>query len=96
MPAYYMSRAKIHDMTRYQEYLKLVPPILESYGGKIIARGGKYKIIEGPETFDRFIIIEFSTLEQGVACFTSPEYQHAASFRRSGAGTIESAIVEGV
>ena len=34
--------------------------------------------MEGPETFHRFVVIEFPTLEQGVKCFESPEYQEAA------------------
>jgi uncharacterized protein (DUF1330 family) len=38
--------------------------------------------------------IEFPTLEQGVACFTSPEYDRAAVFRRNGAGEVETIMVE--
>jgi len=41
-------------------------------------------------------VIEFPTLEQGAACFTSPEYDRAAAFRRSGAGEVETIMVEGV
>ena len=37
-----------------------------------------------------------TTFEQGVACFTSPEYDKAAVFRRSGAGEVETIMVEGV
>ena len=33
--------------------------------------------------------------EQGVACLTSKEYDEAAAFRRSGAGEVETTIVEG-
>jgi hypothetical protein len=47
----------------------------------VLARGGKYRIMEGPQTFHRFVVIEFATLEQGVACFESREYQEAAAFR---------------
>jgi len=41
------------------------------------------------------VVIEFPTFEQGVACFTSPEYNEAASFRRRGAGEVETIIVDG-
>ena len=64
--------------------------------GRSFARGGRYQIMEGPEDFHRFIVIEFPTLEQGVACFQSPEYQRAAAFRRGGAGVVENVIVEGI
>jgi uncharacterized protein (DUF1330 family) len=50
--------------------------------------------MEGPETFQRHVVIEFPTLEQAVACFESPEYQAASVFRRAG-GIVENVIVEG-
>ena len=52
--------------------------------------------MEGPETFGRFIVIEFPSLEQAEKCFNSPEYQAAATHRRSGGGIVENVIVEGV
>jgi uncharacterized protein (DUF1330 family) len=51
--------------------------------------------MEGPETFHRFVVIEFPTFEQAVACFESKAYQEAAQFRRGGAGIVENVIVEG-
>jgi len=51
--------------------------------------------MEGPEKFQRFALIEFPTFEQGVACFTSEEYDKAAAFRRSGAGEVETVILDG-
>ena len=95
MAAYWVARAKINDPVMYKKYTDRVPAIVDRFGGKILARGGRYQIMEGPETFHRFIVIEFPTLEQGVACFTSPEYQEAAAFRRGGAGIVENVIVEG-
>ena len=62
-----------------------MPAIIAKFGGKVLARGGRFQIMEGPDKFHRFIVIEFPTLEQGVACFTSPEYDKAAAFRRGGA-----------
>src|SRR5258705_13747683 len=95
MPAYYAARAKILDPQGYKKYAELAPAIIDSYGGKMLARGGKYQIIEGTDAFDRFIVIEFPTVARGVACFTSQEYAVAAAFRRTGSGIVESAIVEG-
>jgi len=59
-----------------------VPAIFAKYGAKVLARGGRYQTLEGPEKFNRFVVIEFPTFEQGVACFNSPEYKEAAAFRR--------------
>ena len=95
MPAYWVARSRIIDPVAYKKYTDRIPAIMKQYGGKVLARGGKYKIMEGPETFHRFVVIEFPTLEQAVACFESPEYQEAAAFRKNGGGVVENVIVEG-
>jgi uncharacterized protein (DUF1330 family) len=95
MPAYWLARSKINDPVAYKRYTDQVPGIIAKYHGKVLARGGKYRIMEGPETFHRFIVIEFPTMEQAVACFESPEYRAAAAHRRDGAGIVENVIVEG-
>ena len=95
MPAYWIARAKITEPVAYKRYTDLVPDIISRFGGKVLARGGKYRIMEGPETFHRFIVIEFPSMDQAVACFESKAYQDAAAFRRDGAGIVENVIVEG-
>ena len=95
MPAYWIARSRIDNPIAYKKYTDLVPGILKRYGGKVLARGGKYRIMEGPEAFHRFVVIEFPTLQQGVTCFESREYQEAAVFRRAGGGIVENVIVEG-
>jgi len=95
MPAYWVARSKINDPVEYKRYTDLVPGIIAQYGGKVLARGGRFQILEGPEKFARFVVIEFPTLEQAVACHDGPEYTAAAAFRRSGAGEVELVIVEG-
>jgi uncharacterized protein (DUF1330 family) len=95
MAAYWVARSKINDPIEYKKYTDLVPAILAKYGGKVLARGGRYQIMEGPQKFHRFIVVEFPTFEQAVACFTSEEYDEAAAFRRSGAGEVETIIVDG-
>ena len=95
MPAYWIARAKINDPVEYKKYTDLVPEIIAKYGGKVLARGGKYEIMEGPEHFHRFVIIEFPTLNAGTACFKSDEYKDAAAFRRAnGAGEVQTVVVE--
>jgi len=99
MPAYWMAHARINDPVEYKKYTDRVPEIVQRYGGKVLARGGRYKINEGGEDFQQFhrhIVIEFPTLEQAVACFESQEYQEAAAFRRNGGvGIVQNVIVEG-
>ena len=95
MPAYWLARSRIVDPVAYKKYTDRVPAIIAKYQGKVLARGGRFRIMEGPEKFQRFVVIEFPSLEQAVACFESPEYVAAAAFRRAGAGEVENVIVEG-
>jgi uncharacterized protein (DUF1330 family) len=95
MPAYWIARSKINDPAAYKRYTDLVPAIVASHSGKVLARGGKYRVMEGPETFHRFVVIEFPSMDQAVACFESKAYQDAAAFRRGGGGIVENVIVEG-
>jgi uncharacterized protein (DUF1330 family) len=99
MPAYWMAHARINDPVEYKRYTDLVPAIISKYGGKVLARGGNYKINEGGDDFRQFhrhVVIEFPTMEQAVACFESKEYQDAAAFRRAnGAGVVHNVIVDG-
>ncbi len=95
MAAYWLARARIVDAAEYRKYTDLVPAILDKFGGKVLARGGKFRILEGPENFERHVVVEFPSLERAEACFNSPEYIAAAAFRRSGAGINELVIVEG-
>src|SRR3954470_22994150 len=94
MTAFWVAGSKITDPVEYKKYTDRVPAIIAKHGGKVLARGGRYQIREGPETSQRFVVMEFPTFEQGVACFTSAEYNEAAEFRRSGAGEVETIMVE--
>ena len=95
MAAYWVARSKMHDPVAYKRYTDLVPEIIARFGGKVLARGGDYRILEGPKKFERFVVIEFPSMEQAIACHDSNEYREAAAHRRGGAGEVELVIVEG-
>ena len=65
MPAYWVARSKINDPVEYKKYTDLVPAIIAKHGGKVLARGGRYQIMEGPDKFHRFVVIEFPDLRAG-------------------------------
>lgn len=94
MTAYWVARSKINDPVQYKKYTDRVPEIIARFGGKVLARGGDYRILEGPKKFERFVVIEFPSMDQAIACHDSPEYREAAAFRRGGAGEVELVIVE--
>jgi len=61
-----------------------------------LARGGRFKVLEGTDKYHRFVVIEFPSLEQAVACHDSRAYQEASARRKQGAaGEVALIIVEG-
>jgi uncharacterized protein (DUF1330 family) len=97
MAAYWVARSTVNNPDQYRKYAELVPGILQKFGGRFLARGGKFKILEGSEKFQRFIVIEFPSFENAVACHQSPEYLEAAAHRwEDGVSELEIVIVESV
>lgn len=95
MPAYWVARAKVNNPDEYKRYTDLVPGILKKFGGKILARGGRFESLEEPQKFNRHIVVEFPTYEDAITCHGSPEYQEARKFRLNGVGENELVIVDG-
>tara|TARA_Y100000590_G_scaffold458649_1_gene613800 strand:+ start:5340 stop:5630 length:291 start_codon:yes stop_codon:yes gene_type:complete len=95
MVAFWIARAKVKDINSYKKYADQAGHIVESYGGKFLARGGNFKIMEGSDHYTRFVIAQFPNMDKATECFKSEEYKAAASFRRNGAGDVEIIFVEG-
>ena len=97
MAAYWLARSKVNDPVRYKRYTDQVPAIVAAYGGRILARGGDFEILEGPQKFHRFIAIEFPSLKHARDCHDSAEYQAASRWRKEdNVGEVELVIVEGM
>ena len=95
MPAYWVARSKINDPVAYKRYTDQVPAIIAQYGGKVLARGGDFRILEGSDKYHRFIVIEFGSLDDAEACWASEAYQSASSHRKNGGGEVELILVDG-
>ncbi|WP_136657895.1 DUF1330 domain-containing protein [Nitratireductor sp. XY-223] len=95
MPAYWVARSKINDPVAYKRYTDEVPAIIAAFGGRVLARGGDFRILEGPEKFHRFVVIEFPSLDDAEACWRSDAYRSASAHRRAGAGEVELILVDG-
>jgi len=94
--AYWIARSRITDPVAYAEYARLAGEAGAKLFGeaRILARGGDFRTIEGPATFQRHVLIEFPTFDAALGFQASPEYRKAASIR-VGAGINELVIVEG-
>ena len=65
---------KIDSVDNLKNYAAKVTPVIKSYGGKPLVRGGKYKRLEGDD-FSRTVIWEFPSYEKAMECHNSKEYQ---------------------
>ena len=95
MPAYLIARVDITDPEQYRHYLNATPSIIETYGGKAIARSTEPITLEGPEETRRIVILQFPTVEKAREFYHSPEYREARKLRE-GAATGELIVVEGI
>jgi len=82
MPAYLISTIEITDPAGYEEYRKLVAPVLQKFGGKFLARGGKIDYLEGQWTPKRVVVVEFENAEKARAFSDAPEYAKAKAIRQ--------------
>ena len=81
MPAYLISTIEITDPTGYEEYRKLVAPVLQKYGGRFLARGGKIHYLEGEWRPKRVVVVEFDSVDKAKAFNDAPEYAQAKAMR---------------
>lgn len=92
MPALWIGHVTVNDEDAYGKYAALAGPAIAKYGGKFIARGGRYIQLEGTDR-PRNVVAKFESLEAAETCYNSNEYQAALDFAR-GAAERELLIVE--
>ena len=68
------SYLKIGNPENLKKYADTVTPIIKSYGGKPLVRGGKYQTFSGKD-FVRTVVWEFPNYEKAIECHNSKEYQ---------------------
>ena len=94
MPAYVAVQVVINDPVTYERYKKLTPGSLEPFGGRFLARGGATEALEGTWKPQRFVLLEFPSVERARAWWDSPEYAEAKKLRQASAST-EMLLIEG-
>ena len=82
MKGYWIALYKqINNVDNLKNYAAKVTPIIKSFGGKPLVRGGKYQRIEG-EDFSRTVIWEFPNFQKAIECHESKEYQDGWSLAK--------------
>ena len=93
--AYMLVQVDVTNPQQYGEYTKLSPGIIEKFGGRFLARGGRTATLEGSPAQGRVVVVEFPSFERAHEFYNSQEYQ-AAKKVRTGAATAQFVLVEGM
>jgi uncharacterized protein (DUF1330 family) len=93
-PAFVISNIEVTDPAKYQKYAEASAAIVATYHGKILARGGKTVVFDGP-TPHRVILIEFASMVDAQHWRVSPEFQKLKSLQQQSSTYIESFAIEG-
>jgi uncharacterized protein (DUF1330 family) len=95
MAAYVIVDLEITDSEAFDEYRKLVPALVEKYGGKYLARGGAFEVIEGSWDPTRLTVIEFESVDGAKQFFNAADYAPVKQIRLDSANS-NVVVVEGV
>ena len=94
MPAYVINDMDVTDPGLLEEYKKLSPATVAQFGGKFLARGGAFGVLEGDWQPKRLVILEFPDRQQAEAWANSAEYAPAKQLRQR-AARLNIVVVEG-
>ena len=94
MAAYFIAQLEITDPAGFEEYRKLVAPLVSKYGGKYVVRGGAIETIEGDWAPKRLVVLEFESVERAKQWHDSEDYRPVMEMRHRTAIT-NAIIVEG-
>ena len=95
MTAYVILDIDVHDPAQYEEYKKLSPASITTYGGKFIVRGGKIETLEGDWSPSRLVVLQFESVSRAKAWINSEEYREARAMRHK-TSTSQAVVVEGL
>ena len=73
---------KVDNKENLKKYAETVTPIIKSFGGKPLVRGGKHETYDG-DNFVRTVIWEFPSYEKALECHKSKEYQAGWSLAKN-------------
>ena len=95
MAGYVIVELDVTDPEKFEEYRKLVPPIIEMYGGEYIVRGGETQVLEGDWDPKRIVVLKFESVQRVMEFMNSEEYAPVKQIRLDSANS-NVLVVDGV
>lgn len=81
MAAYMIVNLQVRNPGSFKEFQDKFPSVLEKYGGKYLARGGKTERWEGIWEPSRVVILEFPSIDHAKHLYESKEYEPLKAIR---------------
>jgi uncharacterized protein (DUF1330 family) len=94
-PVYVVAEIDVTDPATYKTYVDRNGALVQSFGGRFIARGGKTEAIAGPPPRGRVAIYTFDSMEKMQAWRDSAQYKELIAIRDK-SSNFRSFAVEGV
>ncbi|WP_421725339.1 DUF1330 domain-containing protein [Bauldia sp.] len=91
--AYWIVRVDVSDPEGYKKYLAANGAAFSKYGARFLVRGGSFETKTGGAR-ERNVVLEFKDYETALACYHSPEYQHAIA-ERGDSAELDLIVIEG-
>ena len=83
MSSYVIAQVNITNKELYEEYKKNAAPLVTKFGGKFLVRGGKFEKLLGNWDYERRVVIQFPSYEQGLKWYNSEEYKSVRKIREN-------------
>jgi uncharacterized protein (DUF1330 family) len=77
MPAYLVSDLTVRNVEAFETYRTRAAKAIAQYGGRYLVRGGDIQTLEGQWKPRLLVIVEFPSMKQARAWYSSPEYATA-------------------
>ncbi|HNW61787.1 MAG TPA: DUF1330 domain-containing protein [Piscinibacter sp.] len=90
---YWIAHVDVRDAEQYKAYVAANAQPLAAFGGRFLARGGRFENPEGSAR-SRNVVIEFPSYQAALDCWNSPGYQAAVKLRQP-VSVADIVIVEG-
>lgn len=95
MTVYILAQIAIHDRPTYQRYAEAFMPVLQRYGGRLLAADEAPELVEGDAPDRKVVLIAFDDAAAARRWMASPDYQ-AIAVDRVAAATGPVLLVHGL
>jgi uncharacterized protein (DUF1330 family) len=85
--AYIVAVIDEHDGNTFEEYRRVALPVIAEFGGRSLLQGTQHEVLEGDWSPRRVVVVEFPSLQQARAWYSSAAYQSARKLRLASADT---------